>query len=49
MDIYGIVHEILQRATLIELREAIRTAEGFGDTVSVALFWGEIERRLGDE
>lgn len=46
MDIHLITKDILGRASLIELRDAIRTATKFGDAASANMFRAEIGRRL---
>ena len=38
---------ILERATLVELRNAIKTAENNGQSSDI--FWSEINRRLTDK
>lgn len=54
MDIFEVVErarkDIIQRASLIELRDAIRTARRCGDNVTAELCLAEIARRcVGDE
>jgi hypothetical protein len=48
VDVYIAIKEIMSRASLRELGDAIRTAAKFGDTKSVAMFKREIERRMGE-
>lgn len=48
MDIYEAVRQILARASLIELRDAIRTAERLGDRSAESMFRLEIARRLAE-
>lgn len=53
MDLFAVVEQarkdIIQRASLIELRDAIRTAERCGDNVSAEIFRAEIKRRTEGE
>ena len=48
MDVYEAVRQILARASMIELRDAMRTADKFGDDVAVQMFRREIDRRLAE-
>jgi hypothetical protein len=53
MDLVELVEQakrdIIQRATLIELRDAIRIADKIGDSKTVQMFKDEVSRRLSDE
>lgn len=53
MDLVELVEnakrQIIERATLIELRDAIRTADKIGDTKTVQMFKDEVSRRLSDD
>jgi hypothetical protein len=53
MDLVELVaqakRQIIERATLIELRDAIRIADKIGDAKTVQMFKDEVSRRLGDE
>jgi hypothetical protein len=53
MDLFELVEQakkdIIQRASLIELRDAIRIADKIGDAKTVRMFKEEVDRRLGDE
>lgn len=53
MDLVAVIEQarkdIIARASLIELRDAIRIAERVGDLVSARLFKDEMERRMSDD
>ena len=48
MDIHTVIMDILARASMLELRDAMRTADKFGDEVSVHMFRREIDKRVSE-
>lgn len=47
VDIHEVVRDILARATLVELRDAVKTADRCGHGTARDMFMAEIQRRIG--